>query len=72
MTKAEKPFHGTPDAFRHFIAETLAFAQIQADLGATYAALGDDVGLEYAVACLVAYATTASTVLKDMKEAHNA
>ncbi len=32
--------HGTPAAYREFIAENLSLAQIQADLGATFAAIG--------------------------------
>lgn len=59
--------HGTPDAYREFLAETLVFAQIQADLGSTYAAIGDDAGLEYALRRLVAYTRAAVAVLSDLK-----
>lgn len=60
--------HGTPDAFREFIAETLAMAQIQANLGTTYAEIGDDMGLEYAVRRLVAYTRTALATVNDLRE----
>ncbi|GEO13799.1 hypothetical protein [Microvirga aerophila] len=75
MTNNENISHGTPLAYREFIAEMLALAQIQADLGTTYAAIGDDAGLEYTVRRLAAYTRTAVTVLKDlkgMKEANDA
>jgi hypothetical protein len=59
--------HGTPDAYREFIREMLALAQIQAELAVTYARAGDDVGLEYALKRLVAYLRAAVTVFKDLK-----
>ncbi|GEO18748.1 hypothetical protein [Microvirga aerophila] len=59
--------HGTPAAYREFIHETLAMAQIQAQLGTTYAALGDDAGLEYAMRRLVAYMRAAVDTFKDLK-----
>jgi hypothetical protein len=63
--------HGTPDASREFIGEHLSLAALQADLGATYAAVGDDVGLEYAVRRLVAYTRAAIGTLADLKEDKN-
>ena len=59
--------HGTPDAYREFIGETLAMACIQADLGVTYASISDDAGLEYAVRRLVAYTRAALTTLNDLR-----
>ncbi|EIM26834.1 hypothetical protein [Microvirga lotononidis] len=59
--------HGTPDAYRQYLAEVLWFAQIQADLGSTYAAIGDDAGLEYAVRRLVAYLRSVIAALSDLK-----
>ena len=47
--------------------QTLAFAQIQAQLGTTYAAIGDDAGLEYALRRLVAYTRATVAVLSDLK-----
>lgn len=59
--------HGTPEAFREFIAECLGMARIQAELGGTYAAIGDDAGLEYAVRRLVAYTRAALGTLNDLR-----
>jgi hypothetical protein len=75
MMDCENIAHGTPEAYREFIHEMLVLAQLQAELAATYAAIGDDVGLEYALKCLVAYLRAATTVFKDlknMKGSHNA
>jgi hypothetical protein len=63
--------HGTPHALREFIGEHLLLAALQADLGATYAAIGDDAGLEYAVRRLVAYTRVAIATLADLKEDMN-
>lgn len=59
--------HGTPWAYREFIEETLAMARIQADLGVTYASIGDDAGLEYALRRLVAYTRAALATLNDLR-----
>jgi hypothetical protein len=67
MMDGENIAHGTPEAYREFIREMLTLAQLQADLAATYAAIGDDVGLEYALRRLVAYTRAAATVFKDLK-----
>jgi hypothetical protein len=64
---SEHIYHGTPAAYREFIAETLSMARIQAELGATYAAIGDDVGLEYAMRRMVAYTRAALRTLTDLK-----
>ena len=62
--------YGTPEAYRQFIAETVAGAAIHADLARTYAEIGNDAGLAFALKCLVA-CTRASvntmTHLKRMK-----
>jgi hypothetical protein len=63
--------HGTPEALREFIGEHLSLAALQADLGATYAAIGDDVGLEYAIRRLAAYLRAAIGTLADLKEDKN-
>jgi hypothetical protein len=59
--------HGTPDAYREFIGEMLAMARIQAELGVTYASIGDDAGLEYALRRLVAYTRAALGTLNDLR-----
>jgi hypothetical protein len=59
--------HGTPWAYREFIEETLSMARIQAELGATYASIGDDAGLEYARRRLVAYTRAALGSLNDLR-----
>ncbi|MFC4170487.1 hypothetical protein ACFOYU_00170 [Microvirga sp. GCM10011540] len=59
--------HGTPDAYREFISETLDMARIQAELGVTYASIGDDAGLEYALRRLVAYTRAALGTLNDLR-----
>jgi len=58
---------GAPDAYREYLLEALWFVQIQAELGSTYAAIGDDAGLEYAVRRLVAYIQAVIAVLSDLK-----
>ncbi|WP_262299708.1 hypothetical protein [Microvirga sesbaniae] len=59
--------HGSPWAYREFIEETLNMARIQAELGVTYASIGDDAGLEYTVRRLVAYTRAALTTLNDLR-----
>lgn len=59
--------HGTPGSCREFIHEMLVGARIQADLGMTYAALGDDAGLEYALRRFLAYTRAAAATFKDLK-----
>jgi hypothetical protein len=59
--------HGSPWAYREFIEETLGMARIQAELGVTYASIGDDAGLEYAVRRLVAYTRAALGTLNDLR-----
>ena len=61
--------HGTPAAFREFAADALTMASIQAELGRTFAEIGDDVGLEYALRRATAYFRCALGALHDLKEA---
>ena len=58
---------GTLDAYREFIAETLAGAKIHAGVACTYAEIGNDAGLDYAIRCLVACTRTAVSTLSDLK-----
>jgi hypothetical protein len=67
MRDRENIAHGTPKAYREFIHEMLTLAQVQADLAATYAAIGDDVGLEYALKRLAAYLRAATASFQDMQ-----
>jgi hypothetical protein len=68
MMDHENIAHGTPAAYREYIYEMLARAQIHADLGARYAAAGSDAGLQYAIRCLVIYARAAVIAQKDLVE----
>ncbi len=61
--------HGTPAALREYIAENIGLASIQADLVLTYAALGDDKGLEYALRCFTSYTKAALATFSDLKSA---
>jgi hypothetical protein len=59
--------HGTPAALREFIAENIGMASIQADLVLTYAAIGDDRGLEYALRRFASYTKAALATFSDLK-----
>jgi hypothetical protein len=59
---------GSLDELREFIGESLGMAQIHAQLGAMYAAIGDDKGLEYSILRLVACTRAAFVTLVDLKE----
>jgi hypothetical protein len=59
---------GSLDEMREFIGEILGTAQIYAQLGATYATIGDDKGLEYSILRLVACTRAAFDTLVDLKE----
>jgi hypothetical protein len=61
--------HGTPEAWRDFIAENFGLACIHAQQAITFADIGDDVGLEYAARRHAAYARCALGALQDMKAA---
>lgn len=67
MIDRENIAHGTPWDYRQFIHEMLVGAQIHAGLGMTYAALGDDAGLEYALRHFLAYTRAAAATFKDLK-----
>jgi hypothetical protein len=60
--------HGTPDAYREYIGEMTSLAKVQAELATTYAAIGDDTGLRYAVSHLVAYTRAAVATLADLQD----
>lgn len=60
--------YGTPEAYRQFIAETVAGAAIHADLARTYAEIGNDAGLAYAIRCLVACTKVSVSVMADLKD----
>jgi hypothetical protein len=60
--------HGTPEAYREYIHEMLEGAHIHADLGMRYAAIGDDVGLGYALRRLRACMRAALTTFKDLRD----
>jgi hypothetical protein len=59
--------YGTPEAYRQFIAETLAGAAIHADVARTYAEIGNDAGLAFALRCLVACTRTSVSIMADFK-----
>jgi hypothetical protein len=59
--------HGTPDALREFAGDALAMAQITAEIGAKYAALGDDVGLNYTARQLAAYTKAILATVADLQ-----
>ncbi|KMO31316.1 hypothetical protein VQ03_27380 [Methylobacterium tarhaniae] len=60
--------HGSLEMMRACIGETVAGASIHADLAATYAGIQDDVGLDYALRCLVADVRAAISLLAHLKE----
>jgi hypothetical protein len=59
--------YGTPEAYRQFIAETLAGAAIHANVARTYAEIGNDAGLAFALRCLVACTRTSVSIMADLK-----
>jgi hypothetical protein len=67
MSRPEAAY-GTREAYREFLAETLAMARIQAELGAKFAEIGDDVGTAYAVRQLVAYTRAAVGTVGDLRK----
>ena len=60
--------YGSLDAYRAFIAETLAGAEIHARIGQSYVEAGNDAGLEYSVRCLIANVRAAASVLAELKK----
>lgn len=61
--------YGSLDAYRAFIAETLAGAEIHARIGQSYVEAGDDAGLKYSVRCLIANVRVAASILAELKKA---
>ena len=61
---------GSIAELRAFIGETMALVTVHADLAETYATLGDDKGLEYALRCLAASSKAALETLADLKAAN--
>ena len=45
---------GSTSELRAFLGETIALAAVHAELAETYATLGDDRGLQYAMRCFAA------------------
>ncbi|GJD47239.1 hypothetical protein AFCDBAGC_5132 [Methylobacterium cerastii] len=60
--------YGSLDAYREFIAETLAGAEIHARIGQSYVEAGNDAGLEYSVRCLIANVRAAASILAELKK----
>ena len=61
---------GSIAELRTFIGETMALAAVHAELAETYAALGDDRGLEYAMRCFAASSKAALDTHGDLKAAN--
>ena len=61
---------GSTAELRASIAETMALASVHAELAGTYATLGDDRGLEYAMRCFAASSKAAVETLADLKAAN--
>ena len=59
--------HGTPAVLREYIAECISLAADQAGLVQSYAEIGDDKGLEYALRRFAAYAKSAFSTFQDLK-----
>ena len=59
---------GDPNKLRAYNAERMASVAMRADLINTYAALGDDVGLRYAMRCAAAEFRAALNLLGDLTE----
>jgi hypothetical protein len=58
--------HGGPEMLRARIREAAGRAALQAQMAMDYAELGDDVGLQYALRCLVAYTRSALATLSNL------
>jgi hypothetical protein len=59
---------GSREELRQDIGDMLEMVQVQAHLGATYAAIGDDTGLAYALMRLVAYTRAATGSFNDLRQ----
>jgi hypothetical protein len=57
---------GSAAELRTFIGETMALAAVHAHLAETYATLGDDRGLGYALRCFAASSKAALETLADL------
>jgi hypothetical protein len=68
MNNREDISHGSADALREFIFDTLRGAEDQGYLGQIYAANRDDAALEYTVLRLVGYTRAAIATLADLKK----
>lgn len=56
-----------PDDLHGAIAEWMWAARVQCEIGERYAAIGDDVGLEYAVRRLMGYVRVSAQTLAEIK-----
>lgn len=63
---SEPSYHGTRQPILDFVAETMNGARIQAELGITYAEIGDVAGLKYALRNLIAYVRATAPLVKEM------
>jgi len=77
MVQGAESFHtpipapcGSVAELRGFIGETMALAVVQAELAGTYATLGDDRRLEYAMRCFAASSKAALHTHADLKAAN--
>ena len=61
---------GSTAELRAFLGETMALAAVHAELAGTYATLGDDRGLEYAMRCFAGSSKAALETLADLKTAN--
>ena len=68
-TAARAPCGSTAE-LRASIGETMALTVVHAELARTYATLGDDRGLEYAMRCFAASSKAALDTLADLKAAN--
>jgi hypothetical protein len=59
--------HGTPEALREFIAEHLNMACIHASHAVSYAEIGNDAGLEFAIRNAALYFRAAIDTMKQLK-----
>ena len=61
---------GSVAELRAFVGETIGLAAVHAGLAETYASLGDDKGLEYALRCFAASCKAAFATFADLKAAN--
>jgi hypothetical protein len=70
MTQVDAPYDGRPE-LRELIHEYVGLASIHAGLCQTYAELGDDLGLQYALRRFRSYAEAAISIFGDLDDANN-